>query len=78
MLRVMFRYYEVYIDLRFIAISTMPFELRCLEKIDTHNEIEDGFHCHSICNFVCTQKIYFPQWRKHSGNDKIKIVKDGM
>ena len=68
-------YLEIYTDLRFISISAIPFELRCLEKQDIDNEIEDGFHCNSISNLICTPKIRFPQWRKHSVN---KIVKYGM
>ena len=64
MLHLMLRYPEFYTDLSFISLSTMPFELRCLEKIDTNNEIEDSFHCNSICNLICTQKIHLPQWRK--------------
>ena len=44
----MLHYPEVYTDFKFISISTIPFDHKCLEKNDTKNEIEDGFHCNSI------------------------------
>ena len=58
MLHMMLRYPEVYTDLKFISISTMPFELRCLEKIDTNNKIEDGFYGNPILFYSRTKNTF--------------------
>ena len=51
MIHVMLQYPEVYTDLVFVSISTLPLELRSSTKITTDMEIEDGvyttsFSCH--------------------------------
>ena len=71
MLHVMLRYPEVYTDLIFISISTMPLELRCTVNIETDSEINDGFYTNSISHFVRSQKVNFPRWRKHTDNEKL-------
>ena len=35
MIHVMLRYPEVYSDLEFTSVSTMPLEMRCMKKIHT-------------------------------------------
>ena len=42
MLHVILKYLEVYIDLNYIAIPIMPFDLRAGIEIDKKSNVEDG------------------------------------
>jgi predicted GIY-YIG superfamily endonuclease len=66
MLHVMLQYHEVYTDLIFVSISTMPLELRCSQKLVTDAETEDGMYTDTVSSLIRSQKTHFPQWRKHS------------
>ena len=73
MLHVMLRYPEVYTDLVFISISTMPLELRCTKVIPTDSEFDDGYYSTSISEHIRSNKSNFQFWRKHSINETVII-----
>ena len=70
----MLRYPEVYTDLVFVSVSTMPLELRCAKKIDSDSiedsSIEDGSFTTSISSHVRSIKN-LSSWRMHTENEKI-------
>ena len=72
----MLRYPEVYTDLTFVSISTLPLELRCSKKISTDivdalEDDEDGFYTTSVSSHSRDNKNGLHNWRKHSMNEKI-------
>ena len=76
MLHVMLRYPEVYTDLTFVSISTLPLELRCSKKISTDivdalEDDEDGFYTTSVSSHIRDNKNGLHNWKKHSMNKKI-------
>ena len=73
MLHVMLRYPEVYTDLRFVTISTLPLESRCLKKISTDEEVNDGIFIESEASFIRANRTNLPEWRKHSINEKLLL-----
>ena len=52
MLHAILQYLEVYTDLVFVSVSTLPLELRCTKKIDTDFEVEDGVYVMSLSHHV--------------------------
>ena len=73
MLHVMLKYPEVYTNLRFISISTMPLELRAGVQIDTDaNDLEDGAYVGSISDHV-RQSLGLPAWRQHTANELLML-----
>ena len=73
MLHVMLRYPEVYTDLRFVSISTLPLETRCLRQISTDEEVNDGIFVESEACFIRANRTNLPEWRKHSMNEKLLL-----
>ena len=72
MLHVMLKYPEVYTDLKFVSICTMPLELRVSKKINIDSETnDDGFFINSVSDQVRSNKPLLPNWRQHSINDKL-------
>jgi predicted GIY-YIG superfamily endonuclease len=71
MMHVMLRYPEVYTDLVFISVSSLPLELRCFKKITTDSEIEDGVYTNSVSQHIRSNKPNFPIWRKHTMTEQI-------
>ena len=71
MLHVMLRYPEVYTDLCFVSISTLPLELRCVKQISTDEEVNDGVFVESESSFIRESKPNLPNWRKHSLSEKL-------
>ena len=80
MIHVMLQYPEVYTDLVFVSISTLPLELRSSAKITTDMEIEDGVYTTSVSSHVRSVKD-LPEWRRHTENESIimsDIQQSGM
>ena len=71
MLHVMLRYPEVYTDLRFVSISTMPLELRCLRQMATDTQVQDGVFVNSMSTAIRDSRNDLPIWRKHSMSEKL-------
>jgi predicted GIY-YIG superfamily endonuclease len=71
MLHVMLQYPEVYTDLAFVSISTLPLELRCYKKITTDTQVEDGVYTTSVSYHVRSEKDNFPRWRRHNQSELI-------
>ena len=81
MLHVMLQYPEVYTDLAFVSISTLPLELRCYKKITTDTQVEDGVYTTSVSYHVRSEKDNFPRWRRHNESELIimnDIKQSGM
>lgn len=69
MLHVMLKYPEVYSNLNFIQISTMPLELRAGIEVNNKNDnVEDGAHIGSLSNHIRHEKD-LPSWRQHTANE---------
>ena len=78
----MLQYPEVYTDLRFCSVLTLPLELRCGKKIITDTardgddeNVTDGTYTTSIPHHIRQQKNDLPQWRKHTQSE-ILIMND--
>ena len=74
MMHVLLQYPEVYSDLAFTSISTLPLELRCTTRIGTDNiqdDVEDGTFTTTVSQHVRSGKTNFPAWRKHTYNETL-------
>ena len=75
MVHVMLRYAEVYTDLNFMAIPTIPLELRAgVDKSEYFSSIEDGADAGLISDIV-RHDIVNATWRHHTESQKL-ILKD--
>ena len=69
----MLRFPEVYTDLRFVLICTIPLELCVATKINVDAETNDnGFFVTCIQDQVCS-KEELPNWSQHSANESFVI-----
>ena len=72
----MLRYPEVYTDLVFISVSTLPLELRCYKKISTdimreEEDVQDGTFTTSLSMHVRSNIRSLQTWRKVTENEGI-------
>ena len=76
MMHVMLKYPEVYTNMRFISIPTMPLELRAGVVLDTNSneEDEDGEYITSASDSI-RQSLQLDKWRQHTPN-QILIMDD--
>ena len=73
MLHMMLKYPEVFTDLNFVAIPTMPLELRAGIDIDTKNDnIEDGAQVGIVSNEI-RRGLDLPEWRQHSDSEMLTL-----
>ena len=74
MSHVMLKYPEVYTDLQFIPIPTMPLELRFGAVIKTYDEkeTEDGAYL-TLASDSVSIRICLPEWIQHHNNQNILL-----
>ena len=75
MLHVMFRYAEIYTDLNFIAVPTIPLELRAgTDKVKSQSLPDDGADAGVLSDIVRKDMIN-DEWRHHSDSERL-ILED--